>query len=220
MDGLAETLMVPDPAALGVKVKVAAAIPLGVRVVGAKVPERPAAAGVRTTLDGQAAPVGATVRVTALPTVPELEDRDVVKAVAAAGVGVGVGAGLAAANEAAAVKAPDPCEVGVNRKSTGQMPAGAMLAGLNVPWMPLTCGVSTIPGGHGPFGYRVTTVTVPTGPDGTALISKAVAYCVADFAWNWADDPAWGSVGDVLADIVFSLSSGGHRRSTSRKAWC
>jgi len=88
MDGLAETLMVRDPAALGVKAKVAAVVPLGVRVVGAKVPERPAAAGVRTTLDGQAAPVGATVRVTALPAVPELEDRAVVKAVAAAGAGV------------------------------------------------------------------------------------------------------------------------------------
>jgi len=146
MDGLAETLMVPDPAALGVKAKVAAAVPLGVRVVGAKVPERPDAAGVRTTPDGQDAPVGVTVRVTALPTVPELEDRAVVKAVAAAGVGVGVGAGvgvgvgagagLAAANEADAVKAPDPCEVGVNRKSTGRTPLGARLAGVNVPWMP------------------------------------------------------------------------------------
>jgi len=94
MDGLAETLMVPDPAALGVKSKVAAAVPLGVRVVGAKVPEMPVAAGVSTTLDGQAAPVGVTVRVTALPTAPELADRDVVKAVAAAGVGVGDGVGV------------------------------------------------------------------------------------------------------------------------------
>ena len=56
MDELAEMLMVPDPAALGVKAKVVAAVPLGVRVVGAKVPDRPVAAGVRTTLDGQAAP--------------------------------------------------------------------------------------------------------------------------------------------------------------------
>jgi len=91
MDGLAETLMVPDPAVLGVKSKVAAVVPLGARVFGAKVPENPAAAGVRTTPDGQAAPVGVTVRVTALPTVLELADRDVVKAIAAAGVGLGAG---------------------------------------------------------------------------------------------------------------------------------
>ncbi len=127
MDGFATTPMVPDPAALGVKVKVAAAVPLGVRVVGAKVPERPVAAGVRTTLDGQAAPVGVTVRVTVLLTVPELADRAVVKAVAAVGVGVGVGAAgaeLTAANDAIAVRVPVPGAVGVTAKYAGMVPIG------------------------------------------------------------------------------------------------
>ncbi len=140
MDGLAEMLMVPDPAALGVKLKVVAAVPLGVRVVGAKVPERPVADGVRTTLDGQAAPVGVAVRVTALPTAPELDDRAVVKAVAAAGVGVGVGVGvgaagaeLTAANEAIAVRVPVPGAVGVNAKYAGMVPIGEDMGGANTP---------------------------------------------------------------------------------------
>ena len=131
MDGFATTSMVPDPAALGVKVKVVAAVPLGVRVVGEKVPEMPAAAGVRTTLDGQAAPVGVMVRVTALPTVPELDDKTIVKAVATEEVAAGVGVG--ATTTAFASKTAAPADVAVKVNTTGAVPVAGAEVGENVP---------------------------------------------------------------------------------------